>query len=704
MDTISKKTPIHPLEYEKSFNYLTQTEKLYAYHYSKACWAGALVVPFEICYEAPPLVIIFLLYFKNGNFNELQNAAYDEGVSEDEYEHFMAYTAVVYANLSNYNSFGANKFIPRLPEGQFWKILSSNPQYAHKGFYAAKFDYLYPLIKKELYDMSAKYAQIGFPDKGGVTAYFSRDMTDEDHDIVERFLQQQKIDILNTRAFKQEHGYLITVASIQISSSLHRFEGHQFKMQKGEFGFILKEMNTHLEKTLHYAANENQTVMLEKYIESYLTGDIEAHKDSQRAWIKDKNPIVESNMGFIESYIDPTNKRAYYEGWVAIVDKAKSEKYQRFVALGDEVIPLFPWPKSFEKDVFLSPDFTSLDIICFGTNGCPLGINIPNYDDIRQEEGFKNVYLDNAMPQIKAQNIQFCTPEQVELLCQNHGKVYEMHVACHELMGHGVGKLFVKKADGSFNFDIENVRNPLTGEPITTWYEEHETWNGKFGSISASYEECRADTCGYWLQTFPVVYENFGFTEADRETNLFTSMLGQFRKGIVGLQLFSPEKNRWGQAHTQGAFVYAMYLYKNQQDRFIDFEIDAANNNFFIHIDRSKVLTEGCRLTKECLMYLQVYKTTGDFENGKAFYDKYSTVDPMFLEIRDIVMNNKKPRRIELNHNLFSADDEYVHVVKYEANFRGIAQSFADRYDLTAEFVNSYIAEWEKTKDYLRVE
>ena len=46
---------------------------------------------------------------------------------------------------------------------------------------------------------------------------------------------------------------------------------------------------------------------------------------------------------------------------------------------------------------FLSPDFVTLEIN-FATYGCPLEINIPNYDDIRDDEGFKNVFLNNSMP------------------------------------------------------------------------------------------------------------------------------------------------------------------------------------------------------------------------------------------------------------------------------------------------------------------
>lgn len=38
--------------------------------------------------------------------------------------------------------------------------------------------------------------------------------------------------------------------------------------------------------------------------------------------------------------------------------------------------------------------------------------------------------------------------------------------------------------------------------------------------------------------------------------------MNQFRKGILGLQLFNAETKKWGQAHTQGAYVFAQYLYQ----------------------------------------------------------------------------------------------------------------------------------------------
>ena len=99
------------------------------------------------------------------------------------------------------------------------------------------------------------------------------------------------------------------------------------------------------------------------------------------------------------------------------------------------------------------------------------------------------------------------------------------------------------------------------GTLIALLAEEGEDWNGKFGSISTSYEECRADTCGFYLCTLPQVYSLFGFDDSEVDTVLWVNVMNQFRKGVLGLQLFNAEAKKWGQAHTWGAWVFVQYIY-----------------------------------------------------------------------------------------------------------------------------------------------
>lgn len=82
-------------------------------------------------------------------------------------------------------------------------------------------------------------------------------MVKEDHELLERFLTSQNISILNTRCFKRETGFLVTIASENKGETKHEFEGHNFTLQYGEFSFIMKLMNQELINSLPHVANDH---------------------------------------------------------------------------------------------------------------------------------------------------------------------------------------------------------------------------------------------------------------------------------------------------------------------------------------------------------------------------------------------------------------------------------------------------------------
>lgn len=200
--------------------------------------------------------MIFQAYFAEKNFEELQDAAMSgvQGLTDEEWKRFIAYVGGFYGNLSPYHSFGHMKFIPELDAEKFWGILRSHPKASEPdspiNWALAN---LVARVDTEVYAYDAPYNQINFPAEGGVTAYFSRNMTEADLAVTKQFLLTPEaiakgLDILNTRVFKTgDDRFLLTVGSATNEGGCEMsFNGKTFAVQFGEFSEYCREMNSFL--------------------------------------------------------------------------------------------------------------------------------------------------------------------------------------------------------------------------------------------------------------------------------------------------------------------------------------------------------------------------------------------------------------------------------------------------------------------------
>ncbi|XP_029557347.1 dipeptidyl peptidase 3-like [Salmo trutta] len=706
---------ISALDCTEAFRLLSPREQLYAHYLSRSAWYGGLAVLLQTSPESASIFVLLQRLFRKQPPAQLGNVATAAGLSPEEYQAFLVYAAGLYANMGNYKSFGDTKFIPNLPKENLKALVWQSQAFQDS---PSEMEALWDSCSTLLFSLEDKQKQLGLGDKG-ITTYFSGNCCLEDAELAQRFLDSKNLSAYNTRLFKKKSegkaSYEVRLASAvqkdcavdgegETRCGRYNFEDCVFTVSRGDYDHLMKKVSENLEKAKDHAANENQKRMLEGYSRSFTFGSVEAHKEGSRFWIKDKGPIVESYIGFIESYRDPFGSRGEFEGFVAVVNKAMSERFAKLVSSAEVLLPELPWPKDFEKDRFLLPDFTSLDVLTFAGSGIPAGINIPNYDDIRQSEGFKNVSLGNVLAVAYAtqkDKLTFLDEDDKDVYIKWKGPSFEVQVGLHELLGHGSGKLFVQDEKGTFNFEQDNVRNPETGEKITTWYKGNETWDSKFSTISCSYEECRAECVGLYLCLNKHVLSIFGHEGQDAEEVVYVNWLNMVRAGLLGLEFYTSESKSWRQAHMQARFVILRVLLEAGEGLVTLKESTGKDGrpDALITLDRSKIHTVGKGAIESFLCKLQVLKSTADVEGGRALYEGYSAVSDggshNFLCLRETVLQRKEARKMFVQANTRVKGDS-VELVEYEGSAAGLICSFTERFADDAEEVEAHLLELNK--------
>jgi dipeptidyl-peptidase-3 len=228
--------------------------------------------------------------------------------------------------------------------------------------------------------LAPKPGSLGYTSLVAQSSYYPGEVapTPDEISSIGRLLEQSSIAQENTRIRKRivdssgSFAFDVLQASVDISTQSHRLGtlgSEDVFLVKGDHSKDLARICDCLLEARSSAANETQKKFISEYVASFTTGSLELHKESQRTWVRDHKPAVETQFGFVEPYRDPFGTRAEFEGLVAVVDAEGTQVLTRLVETSERWIGTLPWVKSvkgpgrngpFEKDLFNAPDFTAI--------------------------------------------------------------------------------------------------------------------------------------------------------------------------------------------------------------------------------------------------------------------------------------------------------------------------------------------------------
>ncbi|KAI6813540.1 dipeptidyl-peptidase III [Hortaea werneckii] len=557
------KAEVRVLSSTSQFESLLPSEKVYAHYSAKAAWLGTRIILRQVSPESEPIFdfIIHLYHSCNGKWEALSNRL---NVSNDELTRFLDFAAMFLGNIGNFYGHGDQKFLPNVTTDTLRK-LSSTSEVTRR--LMEKFE---SVISAPLPNM------LGLPSSTMQSGYYQASSPITQHEVAEitRTAAQSGIHPENTRLAKISIGQSsrldIMQASVEKDAAERLiFQTHEreVRLVRGDHSSELRQICEYLQKASGFTKQAAKKTYIAKLCRSFQTGDMEEYKDSQRIWIHDHLTTVETVFGFVEPYRDPCGSKAEYEGIVGVENPGETAMLHRLCQSADSFVKRLPWVEShrgdksmgdFEESTVQRPSFVSIEAIAYCSSLVFPGINLPNYNDIRQEEGSKSIVISNRLdgsPMAGDSLALNVCEDEPGTFSEHRRAAYYLWVVFHELFGHGTGKLLKENADNTYNFGVEELPvSPLTGEPIDSWYKPGETWTSVFQDIATSVDECRAECIGAYLMSETDLLSLCGYTDdglirpEDLEYNMYQQLA---IAGIRSLENYSVEEESWGQAHSQ---------------------------------------------------------------------------------------------------------------------------------------------------------
>ncbi|KAK8013186.1 hypothetical protein PG991_009457 [Apiospora marii] len=669
---------------KKLFDELPERQKLYAHHLAKAAWHGARISLRQISEEGPGIYNLIMELHKScqgdwGSFIEQGRA------DRDELDAFLEFAGQFLSSLGNYYK-QDRKVAPPISIEGLHKLADISPKARE-----ALIQVLEPMI-------SVPPCSLGFPDEKHASNYYPGEtrITKEEVAWVSEIMKQHSLEPENTRVRKTIRGsenpcFHVLQGSADTSEAPiqldDRNSGSSVYLDRGDHAAELAKICVELEEAAKYVTNEKQSTILGHYLESFHTGSLAAYRESQKVWVTDMSPPVEISFGFIEPYRDPAGLRGEWQGVVSIADPAESSKLKDLVANADKFIRTCPWAKEgenhgkgpFEASRFQDPDFAIVHSVAYVASTIFEAQNLPNYNDIRQNEGSKNTVWASRMNANENPHrpCPYVHPSEFKSYRGCNHVVRFLVTSLHELLGHGTGKLLAETSPGEYNFDKENPPiSPLTGQSIKSWYMPGQTWTSVFGELAATLDECRAMLVSYYLAENKEILSIL--VMMIKLPFVYYTYLHVGVEGILALSAYNADDKAWSTPHAWANYTILRHLLTDANG-FMTIDHDPEAETLHVRIDRNRILQDGKPSLGRMLLHLHIYRCTADFDSCKEYYELLSGVEGQYEEWRKIVVANPEPMWKFVQGNTILGENGEVGFKIYEASNEGIIQSFADR-------------------------
>lgn len=255
----------------------------------------------------------------------------------------------------------------------------------------------------------------------------------------------------------------------------------------GKFDQQMHEIVRELERAQKHTQDNGVKDALKYLADFYTTGDIGAFESYTKMWLhssQNNTSTIDFIIGNFETYDDPTARKASFNAMIFQTDTEATERTKLLLKHAKYFEKYSPVDNSFKRLRFYNPDSISdehvaaigqtaavVNMIYAGGDSSPMtpiGVNLPNNEDIRRTHGTKSVTFQNLIRATEQAATKYTAAIYIDaadetLVKQYSSETYSLFVDMHEALGHASGNNpeTSKKALGANYAPLEEARADL---------------------------------------------------------------------------------------------------------------------------------------------------------------------------------------------------------------------------------------------------